>query len=351
MKKAVLLIAALLMVGSFAFADFSIGCWGRTVLQLAGGLTGDSTIYQGWGPTWGVGPRLNLNTDFTSEKVEFKLTLYYGGSDISNPTATNFYGTLKFVPDLLSVIVGKVSGDGFDTFRKTSPNPNSDMNNNNIGRMDGWGIIVAVSPKDSGFDAALQLKTPDPTDTQNAYNIQDQIYNINVAASYALPDLLKISAGFQNSPGVVFPDASSDYNIWARVELLMVENLTLWVDGRFYGFGTVTAISMQYNLGFGYKMDAFGISLGANFKVPASPATNLSTAANLEVTYDLGDLTLGGIVSFGIPDFSATGMTFGIAPYINLDDFGTRIAFEFNYDTSGSGSYTWAVPVYFTFGF
>jgi len=348
MKKAILLIAALLMVGSLAFADIGFGMWGRTVFQLAGGATGSSVITQGWGPNWGGnGPRMGLDLNASGEKMDYKISFQFNGDAVNYP---NIYGTVKFIPDLLSVLVGKISGDGWDTFRQTSPNPNSDVNNDNIGRMDGWGIIIAVSPKDSGFDAALQWKTPAPTGSQTEFNIEDQIYNINAAAAYAIANIVKISAGWQSTPGTVNPTNTSNYNLWVRAELLAVENLTLWVDGRFYGFGTVTALSMKYVLGAGYKMDTFAIYLGAFFAVPAN-STALAMGANLEAIVDLGDISVGGIVKFGIPDFSVTGMTIDVQPYVQLDDFGTRIAFEFGYNTAGAGSYTWAVPVYFTFSF
>jgi len=377
MKKAILLIAALLMVGSLAFAETSFGIWGRTVFTLAASsnATG-ATVDQSWGPNWGAeGPRMGLHATFSNDKIEYKFTFYFNGafvSDALNPARgadiygtpadttddpiidldpngnldmVNMYGTLKLIPDLLSVMVGRMDGDGFDTFRKTSPNPNSDVNNDNIGRMNGWGVIIAVSPKDSGFDAALQIKTPTPN--EDSYNIANQIYNLNVAASYALPSLLKFTLGFVNQ-ATYDGTANTDYNIFARIELLAVENLTLWVDGRVHGIET-NAIAMKYVLGAGYKMDALGIYLGAYFAIPASPATNLSYGANLEGQYDLGDVTPGIILTISDGDTSVAGIAFSVQPYVNLDDFGTRIAFELTYDTAGAGTLTWAVPVYFTF--
>jgi len=377
MKKAVLLIAALLMVGSVAFSAPSFGIWGRTVFQLAGGRDDvDDVIYQGWGPSWlGPGPRMGLHATFSNDKMEFKFTFYMNyqvvqdtdnndgsGATSNGPGAidpVNCYGTLKFIPDLLTVLVGRFDGDGWDNFRKNTANPNSDLHNDDIGRFNGWGVIVSVAPADTGFEAALYMQTPAP----NAYYssvpfyagfdlVEDQLQNISIAASYKLPDLLKISLGWVNKPGSVKQGAGyyQDNNIFARIELLMVENLTLWVDGRIWGLAGDDNMQMQFVLCAAYKMDALGIYLGAKLGVPPTGNDYISYAANLEVAYDLGAITIGliGILEDDNSDFES--MKFAVKPYVSLDDFGTRIAFEYISDGRAATTVNyWAIPIYFTF--
>src|SRR4030042_6772196 len=105
MKKAILLIAALLLVGSMAYAAPSFGIWGRTVFVLAGQTANNTQIYQGWGPNWmGSGQRMGLHATFTNDKIEFKFTFYMNQTTIA---PSNLYGTVKFIPDLLSLYVGQ----------------------------------------------------------------------------------------------------------------------------------------------------------------------------------------------------------------------------------------------------
>jgi len=365
MKKAVLLIAALLMVGSLAFAAPGFGIWGRTEFQLAGGMEGDDTIYQGWGPTWSsIGPRMGIHTTYSNDKMEFKTTFYFNGAIWQAQTGwpsdafveiVNMYGTLKFVPDLFSMIVGKVDGDGFDTYRKNTAHPTADMHNANVGRMRGWGLIFVIAPADTGFDAALQLRTPPPDNNgRYAYDIEEQVKNISLAASYKVEDLIKISAGYVNYgdagdayASVATPD-NANKNIFARVELLMVPDLTLWVDARFFGFET-DVFNMEYLLYAGYKMDALALYLGVGLGV-ADPDI-LGLRATLEVTYNLGFLTLGAVLVYVDGNLDVDGMDMSIRVYGLLNDFAVRLAFEYNMiDMGGAGeTSSWSIPLYFTF--
>jgi hypothetical protein len=376
------------MIGGMAFAAPSFGIWCRTVFQLAGGVTdgalADDEIFQGWGPGWlQAGGRAGLHATFSNDKIEFKFTFYLNGLQVTdtdtdtdtdgtapdintNPSdgridPVNCYGTLKFIPDLLTVLVGRFDGDGWDNFRKISPNPNSDVHNNDIGRFNGWGIIVSVAPADTGFEAALYWKTPAPANAGSGYSgipffhqydMTEQISNISAVASYKLPDLIKFTLGYVVLPGAARsgPGYFQDNNIMARVELLMVENLTLFVDGRIWGLAGDDNMQMKYVLGAGYKMDALGIYLGAYLGIPPTGSDYVSFGANLEVTYDLGDITLGLIGKVDENNSDLEGMKITVAPYVNLDDFGTRIAVEIiSDDQAGLGSLYWAVPIYFTF--
>jgi len=339
------------LVGSMAFAAPSFGIWGRTVFMLAGQSGSDTTIYSGWGPNWmGSGQRMGMHATFTNDKIEFKITFYINQNTVD---PSNLFGTVKLIPDMLSILVGRFDADGWDDFRQTGPNPNSDLSNDNVGRVNGHAIILVVAPKDSGIEVAGHWKTPAPSAIYDGWNwwpeyeFMNQVNNLGIAASYKIPDMLKIAAGFQQIAGkAANVGVQGEANIWARVHLLMVEGLTLWVDGRFYGFEN-SVVDMKFCLGAGYKMDAFGVYLGALLAVANTGTIGLDT--NLEVVYDLGDLSLGLIALFSDGDLSATGMTIGVRPYVNLDDFGMRVAVEIRIDSGATTDLTWEIPVYWTF--
>jgi len=358
MKKAILLIAALLLVGGMAFAAPSFGIWGRTVFMLAGQTANDDQIYQGWGPNWmGSGQRMGLHATFVNDKIEFKFTFYMNQTTIA---PSNLYGTVKFIPDLMSLYVGQYNADGWDNFRQNTYNPNSDLDNNNIGRVDGTAIILDIAPKDSGLEIAGVLKTPAPNSGYNGWNwwpgytIEDQLANMGIMGAYMIPDVLKIQAGFIQAPGQVVGGTGASRtrgqaNVFARVYLLMVDGLKLFIDGRVYGFENADSLMESTLLGVSFKADALGIYLGAKLALPLSgQAIGLAYNANLEVTYDLGPVTAGLIAMLADGDTDVDGLDIGVRPYVNFDDFGVRLAVEIRYNTVSGQGLTWMVPVYFT---
>ncbi|MBN2354141.1 MAG: hypothetical protein JXD23_16350 [Spirochaetales bacterium] len=402
MKKAILLIAALLAFGSMAFAEYSIGCWGRTVFTMAGGSSdAGSTVGVGWGPNWWGSTRMGVNLSFASSTLSFKITTYYNGAfsntgeginaplvstnvtgtaDLitgavtgtgsgtlaggpNNINMSNMYGSCKVIPDLLTVIVGYNNGDGFDMFRMNGPNPNSDQNNN-LGRMSGWGLWLVLEPKDLGLQVAVNMMTPTPTGNaawgplggfDAGFSWERQIHNINVAAAYTIPDIVRITAAFMNvyngmRTHVVDATTGSNYEIYARFDLLAITGMALYLDGSFTGLEAERAMSLQLDLGFGYKIGDLGLYLVAKGTIPLE-AGDPQIEANLEVTYNIKPITVGLIVGSSVPLASGANMTFEFQPYVSLDDVSLRIAFDYRLNTlSGSTNYWW-VPIFFTFSF
>lgn len=386
MKKAVVLIAALLMVGSLAFAMTpSFGIWGRTLFTVAGGTsrTGFDGIYQGLGPNWdGNGPRLGLHTTFTTEKVEFKLVLYFNGAQTGKASADyggnqnlqvmSAFGTIKFIPDLLTVYVGKNNGDGWDFFRYETSATANNINNGNCGRMNGWGLLVAVAPKDSGLTVVGQWKLPNPTGFDywggvapvyaTSNTIGEMAKNANIGVSYQIPDIAKIVLAYVTDPSggnilgnpgednKLAPFVEPDHNVLLRAHLLMVPNLTLVVEGKVWGLNIEGAdLSFKAQLFAAYTLDALWIGLGAEFQMVGGGAT--SYGAYLEAKYNLGAVTVALAGNFIDTNTEVDGFRIKIMPWVLLNDFNTRIAFEYyihNTETSDQDSW-WAIPIYFTF--
>jgi len=384
MKKAVVLIAALLMVGSLAFAATpSFGMWGRTLFIVAAGSSEaayEGDVLQGLGPNWdGNGPRMGLHMTFSTDKVEFKYVLYFNGAAATIPAQTyggnqninvmSLFGTLKFVPGLLTVLVGLNNGDGWDYFRYENANTSNNINNGNCGRMNGWGLLVAVEPKDSGLTIVGQWKLPVPNGfAWVGYNppfadgwvIEEIAKNANIGASYQIPDLLKVTLAYVTSPsstvtvyganlvnqGGLAPYAEPDHNILLRLQLLAVPGLTLIVEGKVWGFNVGDVINYNAQLVAAYSLDALWIGLGAWY---GSVAEVGNFGANLEVKYNLGPITVALGVNFGDNNMDVDGMQLKIMPWVMLNDFNTRIAFEYSMDTDIDTRANWSIPIYFTF--
>jgi hypothetical protein len=74
MKKLVSVLFALLLVGSFAFADVTIGAWGRFIYSpMASVDGGDNFSFSA--PSWANGGRVGFNVVGSSDNAGFKLNV------------------------------------------------------------------------------------------------------------------------------------------------------------------------------------------------------------------------------------------------------------------------------------
>lgn len=351
MKKAVVLGMILLALSTLAYADASVGFgWGRTQFNLASD-DGSGDLSAGWtGPagTFPPGMRENLDLIWSSDHLGFKITGYLQNTVMN---WVNIQGTLKLMPDMFSVIIGRFDGDGFDAFRKTSPHPVRDVNNSNVGRFGGWGVILDVAPKDSGFEGAVMIKTADPTSGDDGftdvpvYSVQKVYSNTNVGLSYTVPNTVKVTAG---STSEEVNRASR--NIFGRLELLMVPNLTAWVDAKYSGFDLPDKVSIIHTeLAGAYDMKPLTVVLAVQFN--SDDSVNSIFAAP-EIYYNMGAFTLGLYGNIGASDTSAFGdtLSYAVEPYVKINDFNLRISFYYAHDTLADVS-TWEIPVLVEFGF
>jgi len=358
MKKAVVLGMILLALGTLAYAEgATVGFgWGRTTFTLAAGNSVNSDITQGWGlADFPLDPRANLDFAWSGDFTAFKITGYLNGIALA---FVNSYGTLKLMPDMFSVMIGQFNGDGWDAFRKTSPHPIHDVNNKNVGRFGGWGIIADIAPKDSGFEAAVMYRTADPTGTGAPGLLAPTAANTNFGASYTLPNLLKIAAGSTDDA----INAGGGRNIFGRVELLMVPSLTLWADVKYTGLDVQPTVSnIKGELAAAYDMKPLTIVFAGTFANYDddfntttdlfNPAIKMQWAVYPEVYYNLGAFTLGLFASVAGDDVANSGIAYGVEPYVKLNDFNTRISFVYASSTATGATSSWRIPVMIDWGF
>jgi hypothetical protein len=380
MKKAVVLGMILLALSCMAYAEgVTVGFdFGRTQFVVAqaamgsGAFSGTPTdLYQGWVPGSGTFPtihRYDMQFAWSTDKVGINMTAYIGNG-LMTTNWVNMYGTLKLMPDLFTMYIGRFEGDGWDHFRADSAHPIHDVDNSSVGRFSGWGIILDLMPKDMGFDAAVFVKTLDPTSTTPVGGNQllaDQMHNYGVAASYTVPNMVKLTAGSTTFSTAPF----ADRNVFGRVELLMVPNLTLWDDFWYAGFDQpVTYTKYSDELALQYKMDALtivfagfyqanagGTILGVAFpagQIAGSDVTILKFYP--EVYYNLGAFTVG--LYFGYQSITSSALSNGVGimdlePYIKINDFNLRISFHYFNATQGSDALGgWEIPIIIDWGF
>jgi len=357
MKKLLVVLLALTCLSALAFADASIGFgFGRTQFSVASGDSGaGSDIMQGFagnGNSWPPAPRENLDVAYSSDHAAFHFTAYLDGTILTWP---GIYGTLKLIPDMFSLLIGRFDNDGWDTFRMTSPHPIRDVNNANVGRFNGYGVILDVAPKDSGFEAAVMYRTGDPTAPGASQDsLTRTVVNTFIAASYTLPGMLKITAG-SDTEGVLYVP---NRNVFGRVQLLLIPNLTLWLDARYFGFDmTPTATSnIVAELAGSLDMKPLTIVWAAKYSMlEAVPGTKTSMwEVYPEVYFNMGAITLGlfaGVAGGDLPALPSGTILYQVEPYIVLNDFNLRASFNYVSNTSSGAIATWEVPVLITWGF
>jgi len=373
MKKFLVVLLALACLSALAYADGSTVAfgWGRVQFNVVSGdSSSGSQMMSGWenpsGDTWPPMPRENLDLAWSGKTTSFALTAYMGPTNGGLPGGANaaaymqfmaINGTLNLIPDMLSVKIGEFNADGWDAFRKTSPHPIRDVNNNNVGRFSGWGVIVDAAPKDSGFEAAVYYQTGDPSNgglpfgTGSVATFNSTVGNTEAGASYTLPNLLKVTAGtvvgnLYNAGGTGY-----DRNIFGRVEVLMVPNLTLWADARYDGFDLATAVSnINAELAAGYSMDALGVAFAATFQSLSGPSTT-AWGVVPEVWYNLGIVTAGLYVNVGGSSVANSGISYQFEPYVKVNDFNLRVSFHYIGSTASGAISRWEVPIVIDWGF
>jgi hypothetical protein len=404
MKKIVLLLAALVLISSLAYADVGVGIWGRTVFILAYGSDVpdgvDSRVWQGWGPDWGgSGPQMGIAVWWTSDLMEYHFKFKYNDngqatkttSDGATVGVSNFelpeaYGLLKIMPAYgLTVQLGYREEQ--NDFRETTPTTFHDLNAVNCGRMNGWAAIVMVEPPDMGLKVGLQWRMPLATDTPIQYNI----YNLGIGASYTVPDMVKVTVGSfvdgfaWQGDGILFPNQKR--NIFGRIHLLMVPDLTLWLLTKYTGIepSSVDAEAVDVDgdgvdetvvsndesvieilLGAKYVMGDFSIASGIDYKM-TTPKDDDNEAtdeiavsmieANIDPAYNLGNIAVGAVIGMTMEmddDDNDESVGLYIEPYVKIPDFNMNIAFKYGMNADhnpDTDDFTWSLPIQVDFSF
>jgi len=393
MKKIVLLLAVLVLFSSFVYADIGVGIWGRTVFTLAYGSDVpdgvDAQVYQGWGPDWGGagGPQMGIAVWWTSDLMEYHFKYKYNNTDVAGSMIPEAWGKIKLLP-AYGVTLQLGYREEQDDFRDTTPTTFHDLNAADCGRMNRWGAIVMVEPPDMGLKIAVQYR-----DSLTDYPIQYDLLNIGVAASYTVPEMVKITVGSMTEGPAwtdnVFPN--NQRNIFGKIHLLMVPDLTLWLLGKYTGLepkpsdaemididgdgtddmaqNTAADTAIEMLLGAKYTMGDFSIAMGADLVLTtdkedgdeATPADDLDSTmieVNIDPAYNLGKMVVGGVIGMKmmmIEDVDeGMGPNIYVEPYVKIPDFNMNIAFKYNmnadYDTD-TDDFSWSLPIQVDFSF
>jgi len=356
MKKAVFILAALVLFSTVAFASplVSFGIWGRTVFALAESNNLDTKIYQEYAPGEAWFPAHRLEISFTSDLVEYAFKFDVRPTWIDLP---NNFGTLKLIPDLLTLRIGRNTCDGFDWYRR---NAHRNLDNGSAGRMQGAGIWISTAPKDTNFTAAVFYKTPSFAQGQKWLPL-NVIMATEFAAMYTVPDLVKITAGSDTSGTTT---SNIVRTLFLRGELIMVKGLTLWADVVFDGFepqDVATNMDLNAMLAVSYTgITNLTLNFAGKFGMILPKAGGSSTmawalypGAFYKINDDVGvgiDLTASQTIK---PAPAADeGIKIEVEALVKLVKFNAQISFYLMYKTVDpvtSPNMSWKVPLLIDF--
>lgn len=374
MKKAVLILAAILVFSTLAFAtpEFGLGIWGRTQFTLAQGSDADSNIYQGWSD--GIGNMWNWNPDyepgfwFIGEAADFNLAWQINNGNGYSFTPMNMFATLRIVPDLLTVRFGRNTMNGLDTYRRADA---ADDQNKNTGRMGGQGFWVTVEPKDTNFSATVFYQTP----TFNASEVRTIMENAHLTElvmAYTIPDIVKITAGTQTVGTLTDGSGSTTdygnlYESWAttalvryifgRADILAVDGLSCFVDVVYSGFEPAADGIADTRLDA--MIDAYytGIENLTVWLVPkmgmqtpkAGGDATIPISVRAGASYAIGDIVPGLSVTYAttLSTPSVDNMAISVTPSVHFNKFAAEIAADINYASiAGISTTSWKVRLF-----
>jgi hypothetical protein len=387
MKKIVLLLVALVLFSSVVYADVGVGIWGRTVFTLVYGTVPeedsglDMLIFQGWGPDWGGagGPQMGIAVWWTSDLMEYHFKYKYNNVDAAGAMIPEAWGIIKILP-AYGVTLQLGYREEQNDFRETTATTFRDMNSADCGRMNRWGAVIMIEPPDMGLKVAIQYR-----DSLTDYPIQYDLLNTGIAMSYTVPEMVKITVGSMTEGPAwtdnVFPN--NQRNIFGRIHLLMVPDLTCWLLVKYTGLepasdeveavdttgdgtgdtlpGTSDETAIDVLLGVKYVMGDFSIASGINFTQTTpkgdDPIARSDIHANIDPAYNLGKMGVGAVIGMKMQmDDDGVDEDLGIyfEPYVKIPDFNMNIAFklsvgeDLNPDTS---DISWSLPIQVDFSF
>ncbi len=322
--KTAVVALAMLLVASVAFADVSIGAWGRMDFYPAASAGKD--IVTKLGPGWGGNGRVGFNIHGTSDNLGFQTFI------TTDPHASPGYGDqtkiyLKFNDMFLlqygivevDNLRGKIGGmnvigtsEEDDIFTRFKPNSGAVLS---VTPVDGLFIGLAVTTGDNFYGPELAEKT---------------YKGIQAGAGYEIDDIGLIRAQYIGSK-----DDGDNGKIQAAFQLTAVDSLNLDLGGTI-GLNEKDAHSVNLGLTFGLDIVSLlfraDFSIGDDFEIP-----NLV----LQAAFPVSSFTLGLEVGAYklLNDFS---MQF--APYLRMS-YGNgyfRAAFH---GTLDGDDFAWAIPL------
>jgi len=345
MKKLVSELFALLLVGSFAFADVAVGGWGRFIFAPAASVDGgDNFVFSG--PSWASGSRVGFNVVGTSDNAGFKVNADSNGNTLV--TGDNAKIWIK-INDMITVQGGKVQGDVLRGKIDDSGTLNAlpgEVAQGATGKdaifqrfYPKLGLLLDITPAEGFYLGAALDSNGVPSDTNDPILTEDAMKKIQVGAGYVIADVGHFRAQYVGN----VDDAAKYINVafaYTAMEGLLVDagaKIQLESDTAQH----TVAVSATYNKDALSALVRTVVGIGDD-----GTDDTLSIAASTDIAYTVADpLAIGAEVTYSGRD-GDYGMS--IFPYgkMGYGNGYVKTGFVYSIFDNATADYSaWALPI------
>jgi hypothetical protein len=358
MKKLVSVLFALLLVGSFAFADdpaVKVGSWSRIIVVPAASFDGgDNQAYTG--PSWANGGRVGIGFSASTEKAGLNLDLHSNG----NAFAVGDQAKIWVSPvSMLKIQAGKVQEDTLRGKFDDSNILNGLTGFNGVPGKDTYftrfypkaGLVVSVTPAEGVFFATAIDAGEWGTDAAGKRTVQetlteDMFKAIQIGGGYTIPNIGLIRAQYIGGND----DAAKP--IEAAFAYTGMEGVLIDAGVKFNTEADVKQNSVA--VAGSYTKDALYalVRTYAGFGEDADGNDDLSMKFSTDLRYTVADpLAVGLEAAF---DKRGDPVIIDVLPYLQVASGAGKLktGFLFESRNKDAGDYTsWAIPVMVEVGF
>lgn len=297
MKKALLIILALSIVGAAAFADVKLNAFvvAGAKMQTAKALGVESNALYGYDYYRGFGSLavLFFNYQGSDPNFGYDARLLYIPSLGLAPTMDRSDVWVKFFDGLLTVTVGAMTPNAFAT-------PEMEWGDS---QFNGAGINLTLKPIE-GLEVAYQMAVP-VDGTQPV--ISDAFANSKIGASYSMKDVFDVKGAYLLNK----TDKASD--AYAGFSLTAVQNLGLWVELLMIDIGNTVSGETDIYVEANYKvMPELLVGAAFEYNMIASDSALSNWVVEPYVSYTLMEgLAATAGADFGNGNFGWYGLQAG----------------------------------------
>jgi len=306
MKKALLILLALSIVGAAAFADVKLNAFvvagAKIEANNIGGTASDAfygyDYYRGFGSL----AVLFFNYQGADPNFGYDARLLYIPSLALTPTMDRSDVWVKFFDGMLTVTVGAMTPNAFAT-------PEMEWGDS---AFNGAGVNLTVKPIE-GLEVAYQMAVP--VDGTKPI-ISDAFANSKIGASYSMKDVFDVKGAYLLNK----TDKASD--AYAGFALNAVQNLGLWVELLMVDIGNTVTGETDIYVEANYKvMPELLVGAAFEYNMIASDAALSSWVVEPYVAYTLMEGLVGTVgADFGTGSFGWYGLWTG-GPKVAGDGF------------------------------
>jgi len=370
MKKLVSVLFALLLVGSFAFAEVSVGNWSR-ILFAPIASADDSDSFAFMGPDWGNRGRVGLGFGASGDNTGFALDIHSNGTNLG--VGDQAKGWIK-INDMIKIQMGQIQGDvlrgkigdsgylgAISSFTVLKDDPLTTTVNESI--------VFKMAQGTTGEDAIFQRFYPkagmllDLTPAEGIYIgaaldssktdavlAEDMFKKIQVGAGYVIADVGHFRAQYIGNVDDAAKYINAAFAYTAIEGVLVDAGLKYQMEDK--ADKSTVAVAATYSMDALSSVARFLVGFGEK-----GDNDELLLQGSVDVGYVVADpLALGAEVSF-YKEGDPTNFT--VAPYAKLGYAGGFLKAGFayssfaDYTTGGvTGDYTaWSIPIMMQFGF